>query len=163
MASGSNVRFFNSAAKRNSGNGPNVGDGSSAQIVWNISASVPYATAFANVGTLDGASNPVVGGVVTVSSTPELLSGVVAVLPYKYTIFSANYLSDGSTAVIVGEVDGVPVAAYVLVSNIVQASGQSAAALQNLLASAMMAAKLSGTNLPTANPVTQVPIGSFTQ
>jgi hypothetical protein len=92
-----------------------------------------------------------------------LLSGAVAVLPHTYIIFSANYSSDGSTAVIVGEVDGVPVAVYILVSNILQASSQSASALQNLLASAMMAAKLSGTNLPTTNPVTQVPIGSFMQ
>ncbi len=140
-----------------------LGDGSSAQIVWNISAGVPYATPFANVGTLDGATNPVVGGVVTVSTTPQLLSGPVAVITHTYTIFSANYSTDGTTAVILGEVDGVPIAAYVPVSNILQASSQSASALQNLLASAMMAAKLSNTSPPTATPVTQVPIGNFTQ
>src|SRR5438477_603246 len=67
-----------------------LADGSSAEIVWNISASVPYATAFANVGTLDGASNSVVAGVATVSSTPQLLSGVVAVLPHTYIIFTAT-------------------------------------------------------------------------
>jgi polysaccharide biosynthesis protein PslG len=147
-----------------------LADGTSAQIVWNISASVQYATTFANIGTLDGATNPVVGGVVTVSTTPVFLSGTAAPpppppppLPHTYTIFSANYSSDGNTAVILGEVDGVPVAAYVAISDVLQASGQSAAALQNLLASAMMAAKTSATNPPRVDPVVQVPLGTFTQ
>jgi hypothetical protein len=51
-----------------------LADGSSAQIVWNISENVPFATTFAYVKTLDGQTNPIVGGNVTASTTPQFLS-----------------------------------------------------------------------------------------
>jgi hypothetical protein len=51
-----------------------LADGSSAQIVWNISENVPYATTFASVQTLAGQTSPIVGGKITASTTPQFLS-----------------------------------------------------------------------------------------